>query len=180
MTSSLKDKPNGGAQRQGSNMTIGHAATSIVAADPVEVFTARCEARAHLVKVGELELHEAVDGLQEAAERAGLVTSLGQDAVQAMIAVAFETTIQAAHKSDAQASPSNEPYRLVSEEGVASAAELQRTYERALAAQFHHRLPASTVEALNFVVRQKDPERLRQFIAARTPHERGLIRAHFP
>jgi hypothetical protein len=179
MTSSLKDKPDGGAPRQGSNMTISHAATSIVAADPIEVFCARCEARAHLVAAGDFELHEAVDGLQEAVERTGLVTSLGQDAVQAMMAVAFETTIQAAHKSDAPASPANEPYRRVSEHGVASAAELQRTYERALATQFRHRLPASTVEALNFVIRQKDPSRLRQFIAARTPSERGLIKAHF-
>ena len=69
---------------------------------------------------------------------------------------------------------------VVARDGVASAAELQGAYEHMLAQQFSDRLPASTVEALNFVIRQKDPERLRQFIAARTPYERGLIRAHFP
>jgi hypothetical protein len=148
-------------------------------ADPIEVFTARCEARAHLFEAGELDLHRAVDVLQDAAERTGLVTSIGQDAVQALMANAFQA-IQLVPDSSAPASPSNELYRLVSQVGVVGAAEMQRAYELGLAARFRHRLPASTIEALNFVVRQKDPERLRQFIAARTPHERGLIRAHFP
>jgi hypothetical protein len=55
---------------------------------PADVFRARAEARALLWRAGELDLHDAVDGLQHAAERA-LVAGLGQDAVQAIIAAAF-------------------------------------------------------------------------------------------
>jgi hypothetical protein len=57
--------------------------------DPVLAFTARAEARALLVASGELDLHEAVDGLQAAAVASGLVHEIGQDAVQAIMADAF-------------------------------------------------------------------------------------------
>ncbi len=40
---------------------------------PLEVFIARAEARALLWQAGEFDLHEAVDELQAAAERDGLV-----------------------------------------------------------------------------------------------------------
>ena len=64
--------------------------------------------------------------------------------------------------------------------GVASAADLQRAYDRAIAQRFRHRLPASTVDALHYVIAQKDPQRLRQFIAGRSTQERKQIRAHLP
>jgi hypothetical protein len=51
---------------------------------------ARAEARALLWQAGELDLHEAVDELQAAAKDLGLVHEVGQDAVQAIIARAFE------------------------------------------------------------------------------------------
>jgi hypothetical protein len=55
----------------------------------LDVFWARCEARAHLYAVGELDLHDAVDVLQEHAVRHGLVDEIGQDAVQAIIVETF-------------------------------------------------------------------------------------------
>lgn len=55
----------------------------------VEVFVLRCWARARLLAEGELSLHDAVDVLQELAERTGLVTLIGQDAVQAILAAEF-------------------------------------------------------------------------------------------
>jgi hypothetical protein len=58
--------------------------------DPRLAFTARCEARALLYHIGEIALHEAVDGLQLSAVASGLVRRLGQDAVQEIIAAAFE------------------------------------------------------------------------------------------
>jgi hypothetical protein len=64
-----------------------HRATA--ALDPIEVFRARCEARALLWKVGELDLHEAADKLQHDAERTGLVAAIGQDAVQRIMRDAF-------------------------------------------------------------------------------------------
>jgi hypothetical protein len=55
----------------------------------IEVFEARCWARAELFAIGEYDLHEAVDVLQEAAVASGLVAKIGQDQVQEMIAEAF-------------------------------------------------------------------------------------------
>ena len=55
----------------------------------VGVFTARAEARALLWQAGEFDLHDAVDELQAAAERDGLLAKLGQDAVQKIISKAF-------------------------------------------------------------------------------------------
>jgi hypothetical protein len=59
-------------------------------ADAVEVFIARADARACLCREGDLDLHEAVDALQDAAERTGLVDTLGQDAVQDIVAKASD------------------------------------------------------------------------------------------
>jgi hypothetical protein len=56
----------------------------------IAAFVARCEARAILYAVGEFDLHEATDVLQEAATRTGLVTAIGQHAVQEIMAAAFE------------------------------------------------------------------------------------------
>lgn len=49
----------------------------------LEVFELRCWARAYLFAVGEYSLHDAVDELQDFADRLGLIDQLGQDAVQA-------------------------------------------------------------------------------------------------
>jgi hypothetical protein len=56
---------------------------------PLKVFIVRAEARALLWQADEFDLHQAVDELQAAAERDGLVTLLGQDAVQEIISKAF-------------------------------------------------------------------------------------------
>jgi hypothetical protein len=57
--------------------------------DLIAVFGERCWARARLFAEGELELHEAVDELQNSATGNGLVAAIGQDAVQTMMADAF-------------------------------------------------------------------------------------------
>jgi hypothetical protein len=57
--------------------------------DLVDIYRERAEARAYLVMIGDMDLHDAVDGLQADAERDGLVERLGQDAVQAILAKAF-------------------------------------------------------------------------------------------
>jgi hypothetical protein len=56
---------------------------------PLAVFTARAEARALLWRCLEFNLHEAVDVLQHAAVRDGVIATLGQDAVQEIISKAF-------------------------------------------------------------------------------------------
>ena len=57
--------------------------------DPLKVFIARTEARAMLWQAGEFDLQEAVNALQAAAVRDGLVDSIGQDAVQEILSQAF-------------------------------------------------------------------------------------------
>ena len=57
--------------------------------DPLTVFKARAEARAILWAAREIDLHEAVDALQAAAETSGLVEKIGQDTVQAILHDAF-------------------------------------------------------------------------------------------
>jgi hypothetical protein len=72
-----------------SNRTAAAAAPATAPVDPLAVFEARCWARAKLYELGELELLDAVDELQAAAEAGGLVERIGQDAVQKIIAAAF-------------------------------------------------------------------------------------------
>ena len=63
--------------------------------DLLKAFFARADARAYLWHVGELSLHDAVDRLQDHAERDDLAERLttdkqdGRDAVQAIMAAAF-------------------------------------------------------------------------------------------
>jgi hypothetical protein len=118
-------------------------------ADPIEVFTARCEARAILFEAGEFDLQSAVDVLQTAAESTGLVTLLGQDAVQAMMANAFQST-PPVHNGEASAPPSNGPYDTA----------------------------VSTLMAAEFLVQLGDPERLRAWLAGHSAAERVAIRQH--
>jgi hypothetical protein len=63
----------------------------IGAAQPsaTDVLRERAEARATLVANGLMDLQGAVDELQAAAVRTGLVDDLGQNAVQGIISQAF-------------------------------------------------------------------------------------------
>ncbi len=58
--------------------------------DLLDAFIERASARAYLWSLGELTLHEAVDKLQDDAERNGLVERIGRDTVQQILADAFE------------------------------------------------------------------------------------------
>jgi CobQ-like glutamine amidotransferase family enzyme len=58
-------------------------------ASAIDVFRERCEARALLFAVGEIDLHAAVDQLQADAMFSGLVSEIGQDAVQRIMSDAF-------------------------------------------------------------------------------------------
>lgn len=70
-------------------MTAAAARKPANAPSSLEIFVARCEARAALWQAGELTLHDAVDQLQATAERDGLVNQIGQDATQAILSAAF-------------------------------------------------------------------------------------------
>lgn len=62
--------------------------------DPIAIFRLRCESRALLWLHAQIGLHEAVDVLQAAAVRDGLVASLGQDRIQALMSDAFAAVRQ--------------------------------------------------------------------------------------
>jgi len=98
-------------------------------ADPFAVFVARGQAKARLVREGDLDLHEAVDALQAAAVQTGLTGALGQDAVQAIMNAAFA----AVHKP-------------------ALAASVPEPTSEAAPAK---RAAASTVEALMYSLRER-------------------------
>jgi uncharacterized ParB-like nuclease family protein len=69
---------------------LNSIARAIGAADPIDCLAARADARAYLWSIGEYELAEAVDALQATAMRDGLIDRIGQDAVQAILAGAFQ------------------------------------------------------------------------------------------
>jgi hypothetical protein len=76
------------------SMPTAAAIEHTTAPAPRDVLTLRAWARAYLWHVGEYELAEAVDPLQEFAERSGLVDELGADAVQAIIAQQFRERLR--------------------------------------------------------------------------------------
>jgi hypothetical protein len=63
---------------------------SQIRVDPLTAFKARAQGRAILWAACEFDWHEAIDVLQADAVSTGLVERIGQDAVQAIMARAFE------------------------------------------------------------------------------------------
>ena len=142
----------------------------------LDVFIARCEARAKLWQAGEIDLHDAVDALQAAAVRSGLVAEIGQDHVQAIMAEAFgsdtekvttfieegddydgDTFAAACRKADEKrrSEPPN-PYINKRDGGAA----------------------AATLEAAEYLVRNGDTKALREWLERHTPEERRAIYQH--
>jgi hypothetical protein len=187
---------NGGAEHQ-ADRNLGEISSVYAAAhcaathpSPREIFRARCEARALLFADGYLDLHSAVDVLQADAVASGLVRAIGQDAVQAEMARAFadiprhvewvpdDADIDVDSDTDTHLAdiPCPRDYRLVSRGGVASAAELQRDYEAALARERSLYGPAqSTIDAFWYVVRLNEPDRLKAFLSRRSSEERAQL-----
>ena len=131
------------------------AETTRTCANPLEVFTARCEVRAYLWAEGELELHDAVDALQAAAERDGLVARLGQDAVQAIMAKAFRAV--------------RKPYVVPA---------MDRVPEPMAEAPARGIVPGATLSAAEYLVREGDTDRLRKLLASHSATERAAIQKH--
>ena len=51
------------------------AVAAVARPDPLDVFRERAEARAYLVEIGDLSLHDAVDGLQANADVSAFYTN---------------------------------------------------------------------------------------------------------
>jgi hypothetical protein len=152
-------------------------------------FRARCEACAYLVSVGALDFLETVDGLQIDAVSDGLVDAIGQNAVQSLMAGAFAVPEFRSREHDGEeivgiptigsAEPIAPPQslRIVAHDGVASAAELQRDYERAIRQErVDHGLALSTMAAFKYVLAQNDVGRLGSWLAQRAPEEHAELK----
>jgi hypothetical protein len=117
----------------------------------IEAFRERCEARAILIEACLLDFHEAIDGMQAAAVKSGLVGELGQDAVQAMMAEAFTKVPRSTALSDKTDEPATTPLPP------------------------QPRCARSTFDAAEYLLRQNDPARMRRWLAKHTRAERIAI-----
>jgi hypothetical protein len=126
-----------------------------IAIDPVAVLIARVEARAILWREGELTLHDAVDQLLADAERDGLVGKLGADRVQQILADGFAPV-----RDDLPGNQDVVPDEPITEEPTTAG------------------VAASTLDAAEFLIRERDPKRLRVWLAQHSAEERRTILKH--
>jgi hypothetical protein len=121
-------------------------AQALIVPDPIEVFRERCEARALLFVHGQMSLHEAVDRLQAAAERGGLIDCIGQDEVQAVMSAAFAAVRK----------PTGGKAPVAKRTGKDSKALEPQTSERST--------PKSVIDAFWLLVGNNDPGRLKAWL----------------
>jgi hypothetical protein len=163
-----------------------------IRADPVEVFRLRCRSRAKLWHTGEIDLHTAVDELQQAAEARGLVDMIGQDAVQNLMVEAFaplrdevpidipvdETFAEACRKADEKQrrKPSDsrlERLRELMDDDIS----LDRAW-RELNKRAPGDVPTATLQAAEFLLQQNDPKRFKDWLARHSREQRQAILKH--
>jgi hypothetical protein len=170
---------------------------------PLAVFIARCEARALLWQAGELDLHEAVDELQAAAVRDGLVAQLGQDEVQRLMVEAFaplRDDLPWSHAVTTELEPDDDVVPdLISEDenqgdivtlksaddeydGLPSTfanacrkADEKARQQRALERPTPYRVPSATLRAAEYLLRLGDPPLWRKWFDAHSAQERARI-----
>jgi hypothetical protein len=157
----------------------GHRWPVFPLADPVKAFKLRCWARAYLVSAGAITLHEAVDVLQAAAERDGLVAKLGQDEVQQIMATAFDEMFRARTDWKAKAAMAWEcpGWRKAAIEyhearGASSPPPIIPS-DRS-----RRRIARSTLLAAEHLAREGDGDRLRKWLARHGAHDRASIKQH--
>jgi hypothetical protein len=140
-------------------------------AHAIDVLEIRAEVRAYLEYQHQFEyLADAVDPLQEYAERSGLVAAIGQDAVQQIIAAPFarfRAIVAAEIEAEEQALVADEPDDLTEYDRreIArrverwEAADQRRTYAPPTSPR-PQGAPQSTIDAFRFVVALGNPDRL--------------------
>jgi hypothetical protein len=157
--------------RAKSGSGVMSAASPVVVAsnerrvDPLDCFVERAAARAYLWAIGEYEIAEAVDVLQHDARRDGLIERIGQDAIQAILAAAFQR-----YRDMGKNSKENKV-------GVT----LQTTCRQNLAPGDRLNDPrrqgiASTIKAFRYVLQHNSPEQIHAWLERRRPDERAMLR----
>jgi hypothetical protein len=122
----------------------------------------RAETRAYLWWKYQIEIHEAVDPLQEFAEQSGLVDEIGQEAVQTVIAAPFKRLRAIAAAEEARRD------RLWTEHQAA----IEREMDAAGDSNSH--TAKSTMDAFWYVLQQNDAEVLRKWLDDH-PHDREYL-----
>jgi hypothetical protein len=140
--------------------------------NPLKVFIARAEARAQLWFNGEIDLHTAVDELWAAAVRDGLVAKLGADEVQQRLADTFAPfRDDLPRHEDVVPDPigededkgSNTTFISVDDEYDGLPSTFAKACREADAEQ--------VLRAAEFLIRQKDPAKLRAWLSKYTAQE---------
>jgi hypothetical protein len=152
------------------------------------VFRLRCEARAELVAACLMDFHEAVDGLAAAAVASGLVKDIGQDAVQAIMAEIFADVprIRREVSPDAIAAWDAPSWRRaavdyndeIKKSGRVLIVETNPEREIGPTGITASTLAASSLAAVEYLIKQNDAERLRKWLAKHTAAERRAIKQH--
>jgi hypothetical protein len=135
----------------------------------LEVFIARAEARALLWQAGAVDLHGAVDELQAAAVRDGLVAELGQDRVQELMVEAFapvrdDLAVRNLTADDDESEPADD----------AAVLNLTGTDDT----QARGDVPIATLWAAEYLIQQGNAERFRDWLDRHSADERIAIRRH--
>jgi hypothetical protein len=164
-----------------------------IRADPVEVFGLRCNARARLYASGEIDLHTAVDELQQAAEANGLVATIGQDAIQVIISTAFGAVRDDLPRDDYDGSTFAALCDAADEKQRRKPVDARTERTRALMdddislERAWHELnkrapgdvPIATLYAAEYLAfQQNDLQRLKDWLAPRSPKDVAAIRKH--
>jgi hypothetical protein len=175
-------------------MTMAARKIKYVSAYLFEVFEARCWARAHLYSEGDLDLHRAVDVLQDAAVAGGLIDLVGQDDIQRILSDAFrpireveeraESAILAAiiecEQSVVGGERADDEYEGLSTSFTRAcrAADQQQRDRSKPRQRTQDYIPASTLMAVEYLLQQDDPQRLQSWLMAHTQAERIAILDH--
>ncbi len=136
-------------------------------------FRSRCAAAATAYALGKIALLDAVDALQDWAFTRGLLDEIGQDALQAIMAEAFGPV--------RYEQPLGDEYEGLSSTFARACKLADAEYARTkqVASPPACRLPESTIQAAEYLVRLNDRDRLRAWLIEHTPAERGLILRYF-
>jgi hypothetical protein len=150
--------------------------------DPLASFIARAKAKTLAWKAGEISLHDAVDGLQQAAEAFGLVIELGQDAVQAIMVEAFAPERDDLPRDDYDGSTFAAACREADEKQRRKA-ENPHLDDVSIESAWHHLsrplgVPIATLWTAEFLLQQNDPARLKAWLARHSREQRNAIRKH--
>jgi hypothetical protein len=175
-------------------MTTCALAKALRLADPFEVLEARAWARAHLYGECELDLLSAVDVLQDAAAASGPIDMVGQDDIQRILSNAFRPIREAEERAQsatlaiiieceqsvAGGESADDEYEGLSTSFARAcrAADEQQKAQPKARQRTQDYVPASTLMAVEYLVRESDPERLHSWLMAHRSSERIAILEH--